>query len=290
MVTGSKIKSHFELVDESFELKAIDQLCLTAQISEYSFSFSVIDWSNSKQLLLKDYQLDEQKKDIKLLTFLEAIFEQNNFLSKPFKKISLGISNNLYTFVPAPFFESNLAKNYLQLNCKLSENDEILFAGMKNMSAYCIFAIDKKIKSFFDYQFTEVKYLHQTMILNDAILNNFKNKETQTVLINIRKNDFDTIVIKNKQTELVNTFPFTNADDFLFYLLYVLEQLSINPDKQEVLISGELLKNSSIYERLIKYIRNINFINRNKNIDYSYKFNEVPEHFYYSLLNQYQEF
>lgn len=290
MVTGSKIKSHFELVDESFEQKAIDQLCLTAQISDYSFSFSVIDWSNSKQLLLKDYRLDEQTRDTTLLGFLEAIFEQNNFLSKPYKKISIGISHNLYTFVPTPLFDSNSAKKYLQLNCKLAENDEVLFAAMKNMSAHCIFAIDKKIKSFFDYQFTGAKYLHQTIILSDAILNNFKNKETQSVIINIRKSDFDTIIIKNKQTELVNTFQFSNADDLLFHLLYVLEQLSINPDKQDVLICGEILKNSSIYERLAKYIRNVHFINRNKNIEYSYKFNEVPEHFYYSLLNQYQEF
>lgn len=290
MVTGSKIKAHTELVDESFEQKAIDQLCLTVQISYSSFSFSVIDWSNSKQLLLKDYHLDEQTKGTTLLNFLEVIFEQNPFLSQPYKKISVSICNSLYTFVPSPLFDVASAKSYLKLNCKLSENEEVLFAQMKNMSAYCIFALDKKIKSFFDYQFTGVKYLHQTMVLSDAVLNNFKNKEQQTVIINIRKNDFDTLIIKDKKTELINTFTYTNADDLLFHLLFVLEQLSVNPDKQEVLVCGEILKNSAVYERLIKYIRHVNFINRNNNVEYSYKFNEVPEHFYYSLLNQYQEF
>ncbi len=290
MVTGNKIKSHFELVDESFEQKAIDQLCLTAQISDSSFSFSVIDWSNSKQLLLIDYQLEEQAKETTLLRFLEAIFEQNIFLNKPYKKVSISITNSLYNFVPAPLFDAASAKKYLQLNCKLSQNDEVLYASMKNMSAYCIFAIDKKIKSFFDYQFTGAKYLHQTMALSDAVLNNFKNKEQQSVIINVRKNDFETLIIKDKKTELINTFPYTNADDLLFHLLYVLEQLSINPDKQEVLVCGEILKNSAVYERLVKYVRHVNFINRNNSIEYSYKFNEVPEHFYYSLLNQYQEF
>lgn len=290
MVTGSKIKSHFELVDESFDQKAIDQLCLTAQISDFSFSFSVIDWSISKQLLLKDYRLEEQLKETSQLRLLEAIFEQNDFLSKPFKKVSISISNSLYTFVPSPLFDASSAEKYLKLNCKISQNDEVQYASMKNMNAYCIFAIDKKIKIFFDYQFTGAKYLHQSMVLSDAVLNNFKNKEQQSVIINIRKNDFDAVIIKDKKTDLINTFQYTNADDLLFYLLYVLEQLSINPDKQEVLVCGEILKNSAVYERLVKYIRHVNFINRNNSIEYSYKFNEVPEHFYYSLLNQYQEF
>lgn len=290
MVTGSKIKSHFELVDESFGQKAIDQLCLTAQISDFSFSFSIIDWSNSKQLLLKDYRLEEQAKATNYLSFLEAIFEQNNFLSKPFKKVSISINNSLYTFVPSPLFDASSAEKYLKLNCKISQNDEVQYASMKNMNAYCIFAIDKKIKSFFDYQFPGAKYLHQSMVLSDAVLNNFKNKEQQSVIINIRKNDFDALIINDKKTELINTFHYTNADDLLFHLLYVLEQLSINPDKQEVLVCGEILKNSAVYERLVKYIRHVNFINRNNSIEYSYKFNEVPEHFYYSLLNQYQEF
>lgn len=290
MVTGSKIKSHFELVDESFDQKAIDQLCLTAQISDFSFSFSVIDWSNSKQLLLKDYRLEEQAKATNYLSFLEAIFEQNTFLNKPFKKVSISINNSLYTFVPSPLFDASSAEKYLELNCKISQNDEVQYASMKNTNAYCIFAIDKKIKSFFNYQFTGAKYLHQSMVLSDAVLNNFKNKEQQSVIINIRKNDFDALIIKDKKTELINTFHYTNADDLLFHLLYVLEQLSINPDKQEVLVCGEILKNSAVYERLVKYIRHVNFINRNNSIDYSYKFNDVPEHFYYSLLNQYQEF
>jgi hypothetical protein len=290
MVTGNNIKPHLELIDESFEQKAYDQLCLSLQISDASISFSVIDWSNSKQLLLKDYRAEEQVKNISQLNLLEVIFEQNLFLNKPFKKISVSIVNSLYTFVPSPLFEATSAKEYLLLNCKLSANEEVLYTSMKNMNAYCVFAIDKKIKSFFDYQFSEVKYLHHSMVLCDALLNNFKNSEQQSVIINIRNNDFDSVIIKNKKVELINTFSYTNADDLLFYLLYVFEQLSINPDKQEVLVCGDLLKNSAIYDKLVKYIRHVNFMNRNSSIEYSYKFNEVPQHFHYTLLNQYQEF
>lgn len=290
MVTGSKIKPRLEIIDESFEQKAFDQLCLTVQLSSYSFCFAIIDWTQSKQLLLKEYLIDEQADKHNTLSLLEAAFVQNTFLNKTYKKISVSFSNNLYTYVPSPLFDANAAKNYLQLNCKLSETDEVTFTSMKNLNAICIFAFDKKLKSFFDYQFPGAKYLHQTLVLCDAVLNNLKNKELPVVLINIKKNEFDILIVKDKKVELINTYSFTNADDLLFYVLYVMEQLSLNPDKQEVLISGEILKNSSIYERLIKYIRTVNFINRNNSIDYSYKFNELPEHFHYSLLNQYQEF
>lgn len=290
MVTGSKIKPHLEIVDESFEQKAFNQLCLCVQLSSYSFNFAIIDWANSKQLLLKEYLIDEQVDKHNTLSFLEAAFVQNDFLNKTYKKISVSISNSLYTFVPSPLFDAKAAQKYLQLNCKISETDEVIFTPMKNMNAICIFAFDKKLKSFFDYQFSEAKYLHQTMVLCDVVLNNLKNKEAPIVLINIKKNEFDVLIVKENKIELINTYAYSNADDLLYYLLYVMEQLSLNPDKQEVLISGEILKNSSIYERLVKYIRTVNFITRNKSIEYSYKFNELPEHFHYSLLNQYQEF
>jgi len=290
MATGNNIKPKLELVDESFYQKPYVQLCLSIQISSDSICFSVIDWSNSKQLLLKDYRYEDQVKDTSQLNLLEVIFEQNSYLSNPFKKVSVSIVNNTYTFVPSPLFEASSAKEYLQINCKFSEKEEVIYTSMKNMNAYCVFAIDKKLKSFFNYQFSEVKYLHHSMVLCDALLNNFKNIEQQSVIINIRYNDFDTVIIKNKKVELINTFSYTNADDLLFYLLYVFEQLSINPDKQEVLVCGDLQKNSLIYEKLVKYIRYVNFMNRNSSVEYSYKFNEVPHHFYYTLLNQYQEF
>jgi hypothetical protein len=290
MVTGNKIKAHTELIDESIDQKSFDQLCLSIQVSNSTFCYSIIDWSNSKQLLLKDYHFDSSIKNYNVLTNLEVVYSDNPILNKPFKKISVSIVNNTYTIVPAPFFDSNEAEVYLKLNCKLQNDDFVLYSSMKNMNAYCIFAMDKKIKSFFDFKHTGVKYLHQAMVLNDALLNNFKNNDQTHVIANIRQSEFDLVVLKNKKTEMINSFSYTNADDLLFHLLYACEQLSINPDKQEILISGEILKNSAIFEKMSKYIRHVRFISRNNSIAYSYKFNDVPEHFYYTSLNQYQEF
>jgi hypothetical protein len=64
-----------------------------------------------------------------------------------------------------------------------------------------------------------------------------------------------------------------------------LEELQLNPESIEMTLLGEIDKSSSIYEVLYKYIRNIDFIERNDFYSYSYAMDELPAHFFYNLLN-----
>ena len=71
----------------------------------------------------------------------------------------------------------------------------------------------------------------------------------------------------------------------MYYLIFVVEQLKLNPENIELIITGELDKHSSLSDLLHKYIRNISFAGHNKDFRYSFVFDQLPGHYYYNLLN-----
>jgi hypothetical protein len=63
--------------------------------------------------------------------------------------------------------------------------------------------------------------------------------------------------------------------------------LQLNPENIEVILLGEVEKNSEIYSIAQKYIRNLKFGERNDNADYSYQLQTLPKHLYFTLFNSY---
>ena len=96
----------------------------------------------------------------------------------------------------------------------------------------------------------------------------------------------DILVCNEKGLQLFNTFKHQSAEDFIYYTLFVYEQLELNPDEIDCCLLGEIDKPSGIYDLTYKYIRNIRFIKRNENVQLSPVINQIPEHFYYPLLHQ----
>ena len=95
----------------------------------------------------------------------------------------------------------------------------------------------------------------------------------------------DVLVCNKQGLQLFNTFKHQSAEDFIYYTLFVCEQLELNTNIDCCLL-GEIDKPSGIYDLAYKYIRNIRFMKRNENVKLSPVINQIPEHFYYPLLHQ----
>jgi len=84
-----------------------------------------------------------------------------------------------------------------------------------------------------------------------------------------------------------NSFNYHSAEDFIYYLLFVCEQLHLNPETIEVVLLGEIEKNSTVYSLTQKYIRTIIFGERTDGAQYSYQLQTIPSNYYFTLFNNY---
>ncbi len=67
--------------------------------------------------------------------------------------------------------------------------------------------------------------------------------------------------------------------------------ISFPPDSTEenieVVLLGEIERNSLLYAIAQKYIRNLKWGERKGDVDYSYQLQTLPKHFYFTLFSNY---
>jgi len=75
--------------------------------------------------------------------------------------------------------------------------------------------------------------------------------------VHINKNHFEIIVTNQGKLELYNTFNYKTKEDFIYYILFAAEQLSLNPETLIFEFIGSINVDDDLYKIAYKYIRHI---------------------------------
>ncbi len=85
---------------------------------------------------------------------------------------------------------------------------------------------------------------------------------------------------KDGKFQLYNQYHCEQAEDYLYYILLVLEHFGLHPHKDAVHIGGYITKDSSLMRLLSAYIKNIVLVDDNLSLPPS---NEIAKQHYYDL-------
>ncbi|MEO8933628.1 MAG: DUF3822 family protein, partial [Xanthomarina sp.] len=121
--------------------------------------------------------------------------------------------------------------------------------------------------------FGDFTYSHYSSILIDKILQFEKHTEIVKFYINVYKDHFEIVITDQGKLKLFNTFEYSSKEDFIYYILFTMEQLQLNPEKTDVVLLGDIEKESNLYAILFKYIRHISFGKRTD----IYKYHNKPK-------------
>ena len=190
------------------------------------------------------------------------------------------------SLIPKPLFKAGQVSEYLRFNHLLDAGDIVCHDQLPNLDAVNIFAIPAKIRDILNHFFPGVRVNHfSSALIENLLIRNKNYGEGHMIFVNVRKKWLDIIVLDGRKLLLFNSFRYRTKEDFAYFLIYVIEQLGMNPEKVQLILLGEILKISDIYDITIKYVRQVDFIRRSEENSYSYIFDEVPDHFHYNLLN-----
>ena len=62
------------------------------------------------------------------------------------------------------------------------------------------------------------------------------------------------VLLKNKELVFFNSFEYQTKEDFIYYVLFVFEQLQLDPQKQLVKLFGNISTNSELYQIAYQFI------------------------------------
>tara|TARA_B110000003_G_scaffold276576_1_gene324086 strand:+ start:18110 stop:18943 length:834 start_codon:yes stop_codon:yes gene_type:complete len=253
---------------------------LSIQFSLDGFSFCI---SNRYEEIYKfsSYNFLKNKKSPELiLDNLKEVFNQEKSLQEEFESVTVIHQNNLNSLVPNKYFKDENLKDYLKYSIKTIATDLIVFDDLDFMKCKNIYIPYVNINNFLFQNFGEFEYKHHSSILLEKLF--LKSTYELQFFVNVSRNMFDIAVIKNKKLLFFNIFKYQTKEDFIYYILFTLEQLELSTEDTIILLLGDIEKSYDTYQILYKYIRNIDFLNSKQNILINQK--EISKHSSYILL------
>ena len=259
---------------------------LSIQLSLDGFSFSFLNADSNKYLAFESYTIKEIDDYEELAIELGNLFDQLDLIKRRFSRVNILFEGEKSTLVPQALFNEDSLGDYFKFSYKLNHDEEIRFDKLSNLEAYTVYAFPKPLHELIKARFINYNIVHSRSSLIESLLIKYKNQEIDDrVYVNVRPSYIDILYFNNSKLLFSNTFKYKTIEDFAYFLLNSLEQLKLNPETIDVFLMGEFDKSSQIYELLYKYIRNIEFMERNDFFMYSYALDELPAHYFYNLLN-----
>ena len=274
------------LFDESFNKEATYRYKLSVQLLHDGFVYCILDIDQNKYIALESYSFPYLSNNDQLCSEYEKIISGLDFFKNDFKLIKIIYSDSKVTLIPAPLFEEKEKNTYLNFTENISEGFEVNFDKLTNLDTYNVYAVPACIKNKLLEVFPKHKIFHNSSSLLENLLIQFKRQDKEKKLfLNVQSSHFEIIVLEGKKLLFYNSFAYKNSEEFIYFILFVFEQMNLNPENIELTILGELSQEGSLYEILFKYIRNIKFMTRNDSFKYSEAFQKIPAHYFYNLLN-----
>lgn len=267
--------------NSSISLKTLKDNRLSIQFNLDGFSFCIYNNSLNKEVYFCEYEFETTLNTPEnLLLKIEEIFKKDTKLQNDFTSVTVIHQNNLAALVPDQFFDENELATYLNYNIKTLVTDFISFDSIDVLKTKNVYVPYVNINNYLFQNFGEFEYKHYSTVLIEKLLKVNKSNN-KTMYVNVGKTTLDIVVIENKQLLLFNTFSYNSKEDFIYYILFVAEQLNLDTLEFPLYFTGNITLNTAIYKLTYKYIKNIYFLESEKAI-----FNElkIPKHSNYILL------
>ena len=231
---------------------------MSIQVSLNGLSFCILDLERNEIVYFKKVDFEKQLDPIRVLSQIELTYEMNKELDQPVDEVSLLFTNTLFSLVPAALFEEDNAASYLKFNTKILKTDFIAFDEINEDMVNVYIPYANIINYFFD-KYGEFEYKHSLSVLIESLLKKETIQDT-VVYLHAHLDHYELVIIENEKLLFANSFQFDTKEDFLYYLLFTAEQLNLDPSEFELILLGDIQKESEEYKMAWNYIRNISFL------------------------------
>ena len=285
--TGSNFfnMTSFSFLDETFDPNISSSYFLSIQVNLDGFSFCTLDPVRNKYIQLRHVSfIDQPEQNIQFQ--LEKCFQEIELLNLPFKKTLLLVPSQQSTLIPSGIFDPSLKNDWLKFCTNTIEKGLVLYNKVKMADAFNVFSVPEYVFNLMKRQFPEPIFFHQhTPIIETNLSTPFSAFDSVALFIHFNRDFFDIVVFGKNRLKLCNSFPIKSDNDFIYFTLFVFEQLKLEPVNTEVILSGWHPNFANLHKQLAKYIRNVKQSDLPTHFEYSYHFKETRLGGFHNLLN-----
>jgi hypothetical protein len=262
-------------------------LCL--EVGRDRFRFLVQD-SRRRGVYLEDYTFPSLLTDRPMVGILPDVFREHPILSAgSWHEIRIAVNSPSFTLVPKLLYRKEYAGSYLALmrGSTLPAHEFAQAYAHESEGFLSVFNLEHPLADYFSeaYPLQPISFVHQTGALIQATAHLDRQLLTPTNIHLYFEDEFVTIIYrKERQLRYCNRFGYKNVQDLAYYILYVLDELELNPETIHVLLYGEITPFAERYTELSRFLPNLTFGQSPSGLTLVKEFDELPEHRYLSLF------
>lgn len=253
------METGLKTIQKTNNLKSHIKKELSIQISLSGLSFCILNRSDSEIDYLKHIDFIDKLDPEMLLKKLQGTIFQDTLLTQPFESVLVLFQNELSNLVPEVLFEESNAADYLKFSSKILKTDFISHDKIERNKSVNVFVPYVNINNYLFEVYGEFEYKHASTIFLEQILEAEKEAVDHKMYINVNPLHFEMAVVKKGQLQLYNTFDYDTKEDFIYFVLFSIEQLKLDPESLIIKLSGNITKDDALYQLLYTYIRYVEF-------------------------------
>ena len=195
---------------------------------------------------------------------VQNYLKEERALHQDFDTIKVLHNNEQFAFVPEKYFVTDHLFEYLKFNVTEYHNQIISHDTLKEEQMVNVYIPNASINRILRETYGIFEYEHLTTTLLGVLLMHNPQKKN-AVYAHFDKDAFHLVIFKEGQLAFFNRFAFEEPIDMLYYLLFSLEQFSIDTETTPLYVLGDIIRNSERYYLIYKYVRFIYFLPPQKN-------------------------
>jgi hypothetical protein len=233
---------------------------LSIQVSLNGLSFCVLDPQEQHIEISFAERFPKQLTPFQLQKELKERFREKGIRKFKYSEVLAIHDNLLFSLVPQALFEPEHLANYLKYNARMLPTDHLEYDTLSGLEINNVYVPYANVNNFLFDEFGEFEFKHSGTVLLETLFKLHGISSETIGYIHLTADQMDIAVFGQKNLLLFNSYTTTSDTDFLYYLLFSLEQLGVNPEQFKLRLVGDITDKDSRFQLASTYFENISIL------------------------------
>lgn len=267
-------KNSILLIDPDFDPNSATDCDLLLKVGPDSFSYAIIDKSCNQVKAV----FDQQECEDAGAAFATKL-KNDGYLGLPFKAVKIALYTENVIAIPDELYDPAQLNVYAKYFSE-EQSDTLYVQPVAGYGFTSIFNLSGFIENTLSASLAASKrYDHSAPLLALA-----KGKGPGSLLLDFTAGSFHVTCLQEGQLVFQRYFQVDNPEEVNYYLLLVISQLKLSNTATTVHLSGIIHEDDHNYQCVSKYFNQIRFHEATGNETDSRILDDMPAHYYSSLL------
>lgn len=291
MSLPKQLNKVLSIADQTFDQQQTARYRLSIRIAADGISFCLADPERNTYTQLASFENNTYRgvrrlEKVVVENMFENVVSLHPWLKGKFESVNILFEDCRFTLLPLPLFDLNSYRSIYEYNFTNTIGEEVFYTAVPVSDAVLIYGVPIGLVDSLKKRYPNARFFHGNIPLLTTFINKYRNTDNQgSVLANFRNGAMDILVLNERKLQLLNSYTCQTDEDVLYFLVFAIEQIGLNPETADLHLSGIIERDSNLHFLIKKYVRNVCFINRNDDFRYCYAFERIENHQFYNLLN-----